>query len=293
MSRRRSGARLAAPTLVLSIDHNVDAVTATVTPPSGAVNLWLSRVGPSGELTYVRGANPFALPSAGPGGGVQRLRDYEPPIGVPLTYSAIVTDAAGVQSSPTTAVLTIPAGDTDNPWLVDIASPANTQRVIVEQLAELEFEAASGVHYVLNRRTPIVTSDVARAPKFQLTFATLDDGGYEKAHGALGNGVPVLLRTPPAQGVGSMYLAATGWKEQRPSRLAQEDSRRFVVDCVQVDRPDPILYVAAAIATYAGVRDAYDSYAALDVARDSYDELLHDPLGAQAADLVPWPPTDV
>jgi hypothetical protein len=109
---------------------------------------------------------------------------------------------------------------------------------------------------------------------------------------ALGNGVPVLLRTPPEYGLGSMYLAATEWKEQRVVNSTIPD-RRFVISCVQVDRPDPILYVPDTIATYGGIRDAYTSYAQLDAARDTYDDVLHDPTGAHAADLVPWPPDDV
>jgi hypothetical protein len=60
-----------------------------------------------------------------------------------------------------------------------------------------------------------------------------------------------------------------------------------------VDRPDPILYVPLFTSTYAGIREAYDDYADLKASRTTYDDVLHDPAGAHAADLVPWPPVDV
>lgn len=279
----------AAPTLALGIDPGLAGVIADVGIPAGAVSLFLSRVADSGVITYVRGANPLTvLPSSS-----ETVRDFEPPIGVPITYTAVVANATGEQSPAVSAAITLPSGGCSDTWLTDIAAPSNTQRVIIEALAELEYEAASGVHYVLNRRTPIVTSDIARAPSFELSLLTETDGEREKTRAALGNGVPILLRTPPENGIGSVYFIPTDWKEQRIITLATVQDRRFVISCVQVDRPDPILYVPVFTATYAGIRDAYDAYSELDTSRDTYDDVLHDPAGAEAANIVPWPPSDV
>ena len=274
--------------MTLAIDPAVDAVVAAVTVPAGATGLWLSRVGDSGTLAYVRGCNPLAVTP-----GSHTVRDFEPPIGVALTYTALVANAAGEQSPAATATITVPSTGCSDTWLTDIAAPTNTQRVIIERLDELDYEAASGVHYVLNRRTPIVTSDIARAPKLELNLLTETDSERDRTRAALGNGVPILLRTPPENGIGSMYLMPRGWKEQRVINRATQPDRRFVIDCVQVDRPDPILYVPAFIASYAGIRDHYTSYAQLDAARDTYDDVLHDPTAAEAVVIVPWPPDDV
>jgi hypothetical protein len=278
-----------APTLSLAVDDDLQAVVATVNVPAGAVALFLSRTGPSGTVAYVRGDNPLTVT----GGAVVIVRDFEAPIGVPLTYTATVANDVGEQSPPATHTITVPSSGCEDTWITDIAAPTNTQRLPIEQLNELDYEAASGIHNVLNRRTPIVTSDIARAPKFELSVLTDTDTQREKTRAALGNGVPILLRTPPEYGLGSMYLSITEWKEQRIVNSADLPARRFVMSCVQVDRPDPVLYVPVFIATYAGIRDAYTDYAALKAARDTYDDVLHDPAAAAALNVVPWPPDDV
>jgi len=278
----------AAPTFTLAVDPALDAVVAHVTVPAGATSLVLSRVGPSGVIAYVRGANPLVVTP-----GDHFVRDFEPPIGVPVQYTATVADSTGAQSVATSHTITVPSQGCDDTWLTDIAAPTNTQRVVIERLDELDYVAAGGVHSVLNRRTPIVTSDIARAPTFELSVLTETEDERLRARAALGNGVPVLLRTPPENGIASVYFVVTEWKEQRIVNRATFTDRRFVLACVQVDRPDPILYAPIFTATYAGIRDAYASYAALRAARATYDDVLHDPAASQAADLVPWPPADV
>jgi hypothetical protein len=278
-----------APTLSLTVDPGLQGVIAHVHIPAGATQLFLSRSGPSETLAYVRGCNPLTV---SPSTDVT-VRDFESAIGVPLTYTAFVVNAAGEQSPAASATVTVPSQGCDDTWLTDIAAPGNTQKLVIERMDELDYEAASGVHHVLNRRTPIVTSDIARTPSFELSVLTETDDERDKARATLGNGVPVLLRTPPENGIASIYFVVTEWKEQRIVNVATLQDRRFLMSCVQVDRPDPILYVPLFIATYGGIRDAYDSYAELRASRDTYDDVLHDPAGAAAVNLVPWPPEDV
>ena len=125
----------------------------------------------------------------------------------------------------------------DNPSLIDLAHPENSQEVTVGSLADLASTVRSGVHYVLSRSDPIVTSDVATTPTFELVFYTLDDAGRDKARAALGNGQPLLLQTPPEQGVGDLYFCALSWSEGRPSRVALHSERRFSVQAVEVAPP--------------------------------------------------------
>ena len=270
-------------------DPSLDVVELTLTIPAGADRLALYRVGPSGVRAYVRG---YGEAEVTPGTIV--VRDFEAPIGVPLTYTAETWNAATPETVTTSSeTITIPAEATDDPWLCDLARPTNSQRVTVISLAELTYSTPIGVHYILGRRVPIVSSDISNAPSFELVFATLDEAAYDRARAALGNGIPILLRTPPEQGVGSIYFAATAWKDQRVSRIAQYAERRFVVECVQVDRPDPILYVPLPPATYASVAANFASYAELKAERASYDAVAYDYEGTEASDIVPWPPTDV
>jgi len=279
----------AAPTFTLAVDAASDAVVIHVTVPAGATKLFLARTGPSGTLAYVRGANPMVVT---PGASVF-VRDFEAPIGVPLDYTAQAANDAGEQSPTTLHTVTVPSHGCSDTWLTDIAAPANTQRVIIERLDELDYIAASGVHFVLNRRTPIVTSDIARSPSFELSVLTETEDERERTRAALRNGALVLLRTPPENGIASVYFVPTEWKEQRIVNMATLPDRRFVISCVQVDRLDPILYAPAFLASYDGIRRAYDDYADLKASRTTYDDVLHDPAAAQAADIVPWPPDDV
>ena len=48
-----------------------------------------------------------------------------------------------------------------------------------------------------------------------------------------------------------MYFTVLDWDEQRIVRPAREQARRFAVSCVQVDRPNPLLFAPIAPTTYA------------------------------------------
>ena len=275
--------------LTVTLDEARSAAILYPEPPAGTESLQLWRTGPSGTRAYVRGWAPPGSAYAPP----LTVRDYEAPLGVPLVYEAAALDASGVvleTAEPVT--FTVPAAAVDDPWLVDIARPLNSLRVVVERFGEYDYDSPVGVHRVLNRRTPVVTGDASWAYKARLVFCTVDEDARTRARDALGNGVAVLLRTPPEQGVGNAYLAPVSFDEARVSRIAQYAERRFTVECVQVDRPDPSLYVPAVPVAYEAVAERYASYAAVAAAVPSYDALLYD-YSAEGSPVVPWPPDDV
>ena len=276
----------AAPTLALALESAVGAVRITVGVPAGAASLYVQRTAPDDPGVYVRGA---AGSPVAPGAVV--LRDYEAPVGADLEYAAWVTNLAGEASTQASAgPVEIPSSPSDDPWLVDIGRPSNTQRVTLDHLAELDYVVNAGVHNIIGRRDPIVTSDIALAPAFELSFYTLDEGAREKARSALGSGFPVELRTAPEQGVGVLYLAVLGWKEQRPSRIAFHAERRFAVQAQQVVAPSPTLYAPLPPVTYDSLEAAVADYAALDAAYPDYDSIAIDfDLGGGASDSEPWP----
>ena len=256
--------------------------------PAGGARLTFTRTGPSGTAAVVRGwaAAPVAE-------GEVVARDYEAPIGVPLTYVALCEDLAGADVETLTATVTIASGGCSDTWLNDLARVGNTLRVVLEQIPELEYETPTTVHEVITRRTPIVTSDIAHTAELEVSFLTESDDERDRARAMLGNGIPVLLRTPPENGVGNMYLAVLGFSEQRIVQLATVVDRRFVVDARHVARPDPTLFVPLAAVIYEDVRAAYASYLDVRTERASYDALLYSYAGAEASDIVPWPPDDV
>lgn len=275
------------PGLVLAA-HAFDAVRATLTIPAGVTRVWLRRKSPSGAEEFVRGVSGLAVtPST-----VLEVYDYEAPIGVALEYHASSANASGETSTTdTVATITVPALDTDDPWLVNIGQPTNTQQIAVESLVELEYAVPVGVHRVISRRAPIVTSDVAPTPAFELVFTTETEVARDRARATLGDGMPVLLRTPPAQGVGSSYFAVLSWSEQRPSRLALHADRLFRVRAQEVDRPDAKLFVPTTlIASYATVLDDYADYGDLEARAETYSAMLFTYGGPGTVE--PWPPED-
>lgn len=274
--------------MTVDLDAPVEAVRLTVDVPAGQNRLAVYRVGPSGTRAYVRN---YVQAVVTPG-QITIVRDYEAPIGVPLTYTAETWDDAtpGTVSTQTVA-FTVPDDGCSDTWLTDLVRAQNTFRVVLEELAELEYEYPTGVHQILNRRTPIVTSDIANTPSWELSFLTRSDDQRARARAILGNGVPVLLRTPPANGIGNVYFSVTGWKEQRLVRLATDPNRRFVADCVQVDRPDPGLFRPLIPVDYSAIAATFATYADLKAGRSSYDAMTYGT--AAPEDVVPWPPTDV
>jgi hypothetical protein len=276
--------------LTAEVDEPRKAVKLTLGGvPAGTAKVVLWRVGPSQTLAYVRGAAP-------PGGAYPPnvYRDFEAPLEVPLSYYAQAFNAAGGSLGAVGPLAyTLEAGADRNPWLHDLARPVNSRQVLVDSFGPLSYETTTGVHRVLNRRTPIVTSDLTYTPSGRLVFATLTLEDAEGARDALSNGVPVLLRTPPEQGVGNIYLAVTSFDEARISRIALYEERRFETQVVQVDRPDPTLFAPVAANTYAEVKQTYATYADLKAARPSYDSLLWDYYAVNSSPVAPWPPADV
>jgi hypothetical protein len=274
--------------LTATIETNVNNVRLDYDMPADGVRVTFTRIGPSGVPAGIRG---WVDAPASPGDVI--ARDFEVPIGVEITYTVQAFDAAGTMLDQQTVTITLPSDGCANTWLNDLARVTNTFQVVIEELSELEYVVPTTTHEVIARRDPIVSSDVAHTPSFELSFITDTLTQRDQARDLLGNGVPVLLRTPPDIGVGNLYFAVTDYKEQRIVTPGTMPARVFVVDGRQVQRPDPQLYIPLGVATYEHVRDTFDTYADLMADRVSYDAVLYDWAGAQPTDIVPWLPDDV
>jgi hypothetical protein len=274
--------------LVATIEPEVDNVRLDYTVPAGGTTVTFTRVGPSGISAGVRG---WVGAAASPGAVI--ARDFEVPIGVLVTYTAQTFNSSGGVVDTQTVQVTIPSTGCTGTWLNDLARVTNTLQVEIESLPELDYQMVTSTHEVIDRRDPIVTSDVAHTPEFELSFLTDTLDQRDQARDALGNGVPVLLRTPPDLGIGNLYFAVTDYKEQRIVTSGTMPARVHVVTGRQVQRPDPTLYVPLGVATYAHVKATFATYAALKAGRVNYDAVLYDWAGSEPSDIVPWPPTDV
>jgi len=271
------------------IESTLRDVRLTYSVPAGAATVRFSRTGPSGVSADVRGwSNRPATPNT-----TVAARDFEAPIGVAITYTAQTMDATGAVIDTETVTVTIPAADCPDMWLTDLARSQNTMRILIESLPELDYPVPNSVHEIITRRAPIVSSDIAHTPAFELSFLTDTLDQRDRATAALGNGVPVLLRTPPEDGIGNLYMAVLAFKEQRIVTGGTEPARRFVVSARQVERPDPALYVPGAPTTYDEVKARFATYQDMRDQRANYDAVLYDWTGEQPSDIVPWPPDDV
>jgi hypothetical protein len=274
--------------LTASVEPAYQNVRLDYLVPAGATAVTFTRTGPSGTPAVVRG---WAAKVTAPGEVL--ARDYEAPIGVPLTYTALTEDNTGADIDTQTVAITVPSGGCADTWLNDLARVGNTLHVTLESIPELTYPVPNTVHEIITRRAPIVTSDIAHTPELEVSFLTVTDDDRDRARAMLGNGIPVLLRTPPEDGVGNMYLAVLGFREQRLVALATTKDRRFVIAARHVARPDPTLFAPLAAVVYEDVRAAYATYAALRDDRATYDALLYSYGGSEPSDIVPWPPDDV
>jgi hypothetical protein len=237
--------------------------------PAGADTLTITRASPGQAPEQVRGAVDVPLT-----GTTFIARDYEAPFNLPLTYTVTVLDA-GASVGTATAAVTVTYPDSGDPWLVDLAKPTNSLPVIVESMTELAYQAAVGVQRVLNRRDPVLTSLPTWTPTTELILVTGTIAERDQVRSLLGGGNPFLLRTPPAQQVGNLYLGLTGFVEERPSRIVFAQDRRWRIQAVAVARPDPAIFAPAPPMTYAAVKTAYATYQVLKDSVLNYDELAY------------------
>lgn len=273
----------------VSIEPARKAVRLDVTAQSGDTVLQVWRVGPSGVPAMVRGWESGVVVGAAP----VVVRDYEAPLGVALAYYLRAGPGAPAGAVWGPEAVTIEAEPCEV-WLVDLSRPINSIRTEIQSLAELEYRVDAAVHYVIGRRAPVVTSLPANTAAGELVILTDDLGLAEIARSILGSGAPFLLRTTPELGVGNLYLAALGIVEGRIVPAGAAPWRRFRVAFVQVERPDPVVFVPLAPVTWAEVEAEYASWADVQAGVLTWDQLASTfPVMPGGDPAVPWLPADV
>ena len=287
MARRRAATPLAVG-LTATLDAPRAAVKLDLTGiPVGAASVTITRTSPSGNIAGVRGAVGAAV-----SGTTYTARDFEIPLGLSVTYNATVYDAGGAVVGSASVAFLVPYADCQA-WLVDLARPTNSLQVVIESLAALDYPVPSGIYRVLDRRAPVVVALPAQTPAAELVVLTDSLDERDQCRYLFGSGYPFLVRTTQELGIGNAYFGLSEFVEERLLTLGTKPQRRFRVTVVQVERPDPAIYVPLAPNIYSNVKATYASYAALKAGVASYDALAYTyPVGV-VNPLPPWPPDDV
>jgi hypothetical protein len=105
------------------------------------VRIGVTRVGPSSQAAAVRGWDDQQVSAAN-----VLIRDFEAPIGVPVTYTVTGHDSGGAVVDTSTLTLTVTSAGCSDTWLNDLARVGNTMRILIEALPELDYKIPAAVH---------------------------------------------------------------------------------------------------------------------------------------------------
>lgn len=256
--------------------------------PGTAATVSVFRTSPSGAVAGVRGA--VDAPAAPPD---MIFRDYEVPFGIDLNYAATAYGSGGGVLGTATASFHLNWNECEA-WFVDLAQPTNSLVLNIESITQLGFEAAAGVHRILDRRDPVLTTFPAWTPATEVAVLTETLDERDQARVLFGSGYPFLIRTDPAEGIGNLYLGVTGFTEERFLADGFAPQRRFRVAAMQVARPDPTIFSPVPPNTYTNVKASFADYAALKAGVGTYDALAYFiPADPDLHPIAPWLPDDV
>jgi hypothetical protein len=242
-------------------------VTDTGTSPSIFATT-VTRQDPDGVARTVRtpDGNPLVLTTSG-ANRVGLVYDYAAPYGQPVSYST--------QESPTTVSAEVTVDETRT-WLLHPGVPAVSQPIVIADLSDRARKIQQGVFYPMGRSTPVVQNDGARRRgEYTLSVWTPDLDARDLIDDLLADGSPLLLNVPVGKGWGLewQYVAVGDVTERRPVRFLGESGRFWDLPITIVDPP---VGGSQSGRSYADLL-TFPTYAALDVAYSSYNQLLAGP----------------
>ncbi|MDH6625731.1 hypothetical protein M2271_003542 [Streptomyces sp. LBL] len=171
-------------------------------------------------------------------GDIAVARDYEAPLGVPVQWRVILTDAGGVvRLTYTSDPITLDAEITDV-WLKDPGLPQRSVKVTVATpMPTWATPARQGVSRVRGRRLPVVISDVRGGKTGDLTVVTETTADREALDWVLASGSPLLLQWPPGWGEEDMYVSIGDVQAAPVVDYSEFHDRTWVLPLTEVDRP--------------------------------------------------------
>jgi hypothetical protein len=211
-----------AVSLATSLEPSYARIRLTVSGATGA-EATISRIDPDNSIVPVRSAAPLE-----PISGTAEVYDYEAPLNVPVKYQ--VDDGATVYTT-STMTLTVTQA-----WLKSPHLPTLNVLVKLREMPAFNRSRPRGVHRVLNRSKPIVTSGKLSGKEGNVTFLTGNDTAYDAMEAFLSQTSVALLQIPGSR-FNQIYLALGDVNETPLTKFQQEDSFWWSFDVVEVETP--------------------------------------------------------
>jgi hypothetical protein len=144
-------------------------------------------------------------------------------------------DSNGARS----ADVTVGSVDFGRDIIFDLGDPRLTPHVYVESFTPMEHSIKSEVINVWDRSDPVVVSGVRQLPKGQLNLITLELVDRVALLSTLRSGNVIAFSAQrPEYGLDPlMYFSVGQVAEQRPSPLAAEPARKWMLQVQQVRQP--------------------------------------------------------
>ena len=228
----------------------------------------VERLDPDGFWRTIVGGDSVPLVA-----GQGTTQDHEGPLDKAVQYRASQLVPVGSEVV-TSAWVTV--NSNGRTYLKDMSNPTLIVEIpVVTSIATLTRNARAGVFSVIDRANPIVVSTRRQGPTGEMIAHTLTDAEREQVVDILTRGVVLLLQTPPPYGFGAQYVSIGDVAEARVG-LAYEQSRRWTMPFVVVDRPEGLSAPSTIVKTWQAVKDTYPTWGDLKASGKTWRQLLED-----------------
>lgn len=217
--------------------------TATASPNGMFVSLAVSAVTADSLVTITREPSPGSITVRGtpvelPAAGATVLTDTEFPYGVPITYTAVLTDptSGAVLETLTDSVAAVPLG-TDG---MVVSNPITNQQVVVDVHDQYDEESDfRGFRYNLSgRTTPLYLTEEHAGWRWTLDLRTEDRSERAILDELLRHRQPVLLRVSAGCDLREGWVVPEDITVARLAVDARDSRRVWTVEVGEVEAPD-------------------------------------------------------
>lgn len=253
-------------TVVATADPATGGITVTATMSASITAVTIGRNDPNGFSQLIRqGAS---IPVTG---GTVTVVDYEAPLDVEVSYVVSQLTPVGSEVGYSANVKLASEGRT---WLKDPGYPGRNMVIpVVTSIADLTRPARAGIFNVIDRANPVVVATRRGGPGGILICHTLTLDQRDELNLLLSRGTTLLLQTPVIEQFGSAYVAVTDAVETRVG-LAFEESRRFTLPFVVVDRPDGLASASTVDKTWRALKNKYLTWGDQTATGKTYQQVL-------------------